>query len=88
MKPKVVWIGSTPITPISAKEHRKIAKQIRKHHARLRERYPVVHGKVVDFITHSVNDGTLYVSVRFKERRTFPCATPAGCSSSERTSAT
>ena len=37
----------------------------------MRKRYPEVHGKVLDFITHSVNDGTLYVSVRFKDKTNF-----------------
>jgi hypothetical protein len=70
-KPKVVWVGSTPITPISAKERRKINKSIKKRHERLRERYPEVHGKVVDFISHSIEDGTLYISVRFKDKTDF-----------------
>jgi len=29
-KPKVVWVGSTPVTRISAKEQRELAKRIRK----------------------------------------------------------
>jgi hypothetical protein len=70
-KPKVVWVGSTPITPISAKERRKINKSIKKRHERLRKRYPEVHGKVVDFISHSIEDGTLYISVRFKDKTDF-----------------
>ena len=27
---------------------------------RLRRKYPEVHGKVVDVITHTIDDGTLY----------------------------
>jgi hypothetical protein len=38
---------------------------------RFRRRYPEVHGKVVDFITHSIEDGTLYFSVRFKDKTDF-----------------
>jgi len=49
-KPKVVWVGGTPITPISAKERR---------YEGLRKRYPEVHSKVVDFISHTIEDGTL-----------------------------
>jgi hypothetical protein len=70
-KPKVVWIGSTPITPISVKERRKIDKRIKKRYERLRRRYPEVHGKVVDFISHSIEDGTLYFSVHFKDKTDF-----------------
>ena len=70
-KPKVVWVGSTPITPITAKESRKIDKRIRKRREKLRKRYPEVHGKVVDFITHTIDDGTLYFTVRFTDQTSF-----------------
>jgi hypothetical protein len=70
-KPRVVWVGSTSITPISAKEHREIAKRIRKHREQLRKVYLEVHGKVVDFITHTITDGTLYFSVHFKDKTNF-----------------
>jgi hypothetical protein len=70
-KPKIVWVGSTPITPISAKEQRKIDRRIKKRYKALRRKYPEVHGKVVDFISHYIQDGTLYVSVRFKDKTDF-----------------
>ena len=70
-KRKVVWVGGTPIIPISAKGRRKIDKSIKKHFNRLRRRYPEVHGKIVDFISHSIEDGTLYFTVRFKDRTDF-----------------
>ena len=70
-KPKIVWVGSTPITPIAAKERRKIRKDIQKFQEQLRQRYPEVRGKVVDFISHSIEDGTLYFSVRFKDKTNF-----------------
>ena len=70
-KGKVVWVGSTPVTPITAKEHREIKKRIKKRHERLRKRYPETHGKVLDFITHGVEDGTLYFTVRFKDKTDF-----------------
>jgi hypothetical protein len=70
-KRKVVWVGGSPLTPISAKERRKIDKSITKHLKRLRRRYPEVHGKIVDFISHSIQDGTLYFTVRFKDKTDF-----------------
>lgn len=70
-KRKVVWVGNTPVTPISAKERRKINKRIKNRYARLRRRYAEVHGKVVDFISQSIEDGTLYISVRFKDKTDF-----------------
>jgi hypothetical protein len=58
-KRKVVWSGSTP--------RKQIAEQIERERERLRKIYPEVHGKVVDFITHGVSDGILYVGVRFMD---------------------
>jgi hypothetical protein len=70
-KPKGVCDGDTPLTPITAKERRKLDKSIKQKYDRFRRRYPEVHGKVVDFITHSTEDGTLYFSVRFKDKTDF-----------------
>jgi hypothetical protein len=70
-KPKVVWVGSTPITRISAKEQRELAKRIKKRYEKLRKVYREVHGKTVDFITHTIDDGTLYFTVRFKDKTSF-----------------
>lgn len=42
--------------------------------ARLRStgrRYPGVQGKVVDYISHSIDDGTLCVNVCFKDKTLF-----------------
>ena len=69
--PKAVCAENTPLSPITAKERRRIAKSIKKKYDRFRRTYPEVHGKVVDFITHSVEDGTLYFSVRFKDKTDF-----------------
>jgi hypothetical protein len=70
-KPKVVWVGNTPITPITAKQSRELDRRIQKRKERLRKRYPEVHGRVVDYITHSIDDGTLFFSVRFKDKTNF-----------------
>src|SRR6202007_2052216 len=70
-KRKVVWVGNTCITPCTSKERKKIAKQTRKEREQLRKVYPEVHGKVVDFISHTVTDGILYFSVRFTDGTNF-----------------
>jgi hypothetical protein len=70
-KHKVVRVGSTRVAPISAKERKEIARQIKKERKQLRKVYPEVHGKVVDFITHEVSGGTLYVSIRFVDSTNF-----------------
>ena len=69
--PKKPKVGRNRITPISAMERRKIDKSIKKRFERLRSRYPEVHGKIVDFISHSIQDGTLYITVRFKDKTDF-----------------
>ena len=70
-KPRAICVGSTPTTPITSKERKEIAKQINKGREELRKVYPEVRGKVVDFISHTVTDGTLYVSVRFTDDTNF-----------------
>jgi hypothetical protein len=57
-----------PITPM---ERRKLETRSRQREARLRRKYPEVHGKVVDFITHTIDDGTLYFTVRFTDHTSF-----------------
>jgi hypothetical protein len=62
--------GHTPKSDYGegAEENRQIdQKELR----RFRRRYPEVHSKVVDFITYSIEDGTLYFSVRFKDKAIF-----------------
>ena len=43
------------MTRITAKERREIGKRSKQREERLRWKYPEVHGKVVDFITHTIN---------------------------------
>ena len=38
---------------------------------RFRAQYPEVHGKIVDFISHEVQDGMLYVTVWFEDHTRF-----------------
>jgi hypothetical protein len=70
-KPRAICVGSTPTTPITSKERKEIAKQINKGREELRKVYPELRGKVVDFISHTVTDGMLYVSVRFTDDTNF-----------------
>jgi hypothetical protein len=70
-KPKAVWVCSTPVTPVTAKERRRINRRIRAHHERLRRKYKEVHGKKVDWISHAVEDGCMYFTVRFTDKTAF-----------------
>jgi hypothetical protein len=70
-KPKAVCDGGTLLTPIAAKKRRKIDKSIKKKYERLRRRYPEVHGKKVDWISHGCEEGYLYFNVRFTDGKNF-----------------
>jgi len=70
-RPKVVWVGDTPITPVTAEERKKIRQRINKRYARLRKRYREVRGKRVDWIQHTYEEGYLYVGVRFMDGTYF-----------------
>jgi hypothetical protein len=59
------------MTPITTEERRQIEKRSKQREARLRRKYPEVQGKIVDFITHTIDDGTLYFTVRFKDQTSF-----------------
>ena len=68
------------MTPMTPKERRQIERRSNLREARLRRKYREVHGKVVDFITHTIDDGTLYFTVRFTDQTAFVSAMPAICS--------
>lgn len=70
-KPSVMMAGGTSITPASVRQRRELDQRTKQLYDRLRRRYPEVHGKVVDFISHSVEDGTLYLAVRFTDMTEF-----------------
>ena len=70
-KRKAVLVGDTRVTAASAKQRQELDQRSKKLYDQLRRKYPEVHGKVVDFISHSVEDGTLYVSVRFTDMTEF-----------------
>ncbi|PYX69047.1 MAG: hypothetical protein DMG78_23180 [Acidobacteria bacterium] len=70
-KPKTVRVGDIEVTPVTAAEHRSIARKIRKRYARLRKRYKEIRGKKVDWIEHTYEEGSLYVGVRFMDGTYF-----------------
>lgn len=70
-KPKIVWVGSTSITPITPKERRKLHKLMKKRLGMRRKKYPEVRGKVVDYISHAIHDGMLCMNVCFKDKTLF-----------------
>ena len=71
-KPTPVRVGNITVAPISAKQRKILEEKIKKRYERLRRRHPEVHGKIVDWVSHSlVEDGSLYVSIRFMDKTEF-----------------
>lgn len=70
-KSKAVMVDDVPIKLISAAEHRRLDGRIKKKHKKLRKRYREVHGKRVDWISHWIEEGTLFFTVRFTDGKSF-----------------
>lgn len=65
------------IVPMPAKERKRLEAAMERADEKLRSRYREVHGKVVDWITHTVENGSLYVGIRFKDKTDFAlCFSP------------
>jgi virulence-associated protein VapD len=70
-QPKTVRVGNITVTQISPKEREILAQKIKKRHDRLRNRYREIHKKVVDWVSHSVEQGSVYVCIRFMDKTEF-----------------
>jgi hypothetical protein len=57
--------------PITPKQRKKPHKLMKKRLEMRHKKYPEVRGKVVDYISHSIDDGTLCMNVCFKDRTIF-----------------
>jgi hypothetical protein len=70
-KAKTVRVGNVTVTPITAKERRRLERKIKTRHEKLRKRYREIHGKVIDWVSHNFEQGSLYVNIRFKDETDF-----------------
>ena len=63
---------------ISATKRGQLDPRLTKREAKLRRKYREIHGKVVDWVHYyTVEDGSLYVSIRFKDKTDFSlCFSP------------
>lgn len=58
--------------PINTKGRNTVGGKATNREERLRRRYRAIHGKVVDWVDYyTVEDGSLYISVRFKDNTDF-----------------
>jgi len=70
-KLKTVWVGATPVRPVTAKERRRIDKRIKKRQEKLRKRFREIRGKRVDWVDHNYEEGRLYIGIRFTDKTYF-----------------
>ena len=70
-KPKVPSVGSTPIAPLARNERKNLDKLAKQRPEMSRKKYPEVSGKIVDYISHSIDDGALCVNICFKDKTVF-----------------
>src|ERR1700684_641073 len=56
---------------INAKERRKLDIEIEKRKDMLRRKFPEIHGKELDYVTHSYDDGWLYITLYFTDGTNF-----------------
>jgi hypothetical protein len=58
--------------PSNMKGQQTATSKVPSREERLRRRYRAIHGKVVDWVDYyTVDDGSLYISVRFKDNTDF-----------------
>ncbi len=67
---KAVPTSRTPVSSMT-KERAKIQKRIERTYDELRNKYPEIREKVVDFVQQSVSDGIGYVGIRFTDKTVF-----------------
>src|SRR5689334_17552987 len=69
--------SSVEMIPMPSKERKRLDTAMRRTDDKLHSTYKEVHGKVVDWITHTVENGSLYVGIRFKDKTDFAlCFSP------------
>jgi len=70
-KSKAVRDGGTSLPPITTKERRSIEKSIKEKYDRFRQKYPEIRGKRLDFVNHFIEEGILFLSIRFMDGTNF-----------------
>jgi hypothetical protein len=67
-KGRTVRVGATPVTSFTPEQQKKLRRLVRNRLMRDRNRRPKVRGKVVNYIRHSIDHGTLSVTVFFRDK--------------------
>jgi hypothetical protein len=64
-------VNGIVVTPISAKKRREIKNLVAKRYAKYRKDYPEIRGKKIDWVTAHIEEGLLYVGLRFTDKTYF-----------------
>lgn len=59
------------MTKISKVERRRLDLEHEKRKDKLRKKFPEIHGKLLDYLTHSYENGWLYVTLYFTDGTDF-----------------
>lgn len=59
------------MTRLTAAQRASLGKKVKAANEKLRRRYPEVHGKQVDWISHGYDEGYLFFNVRFTDGKNF-----------------
>jgi hypothetical protein len=68
---KVMMADDISMKTRTAAEMRRLEARFKKNTEKLRRRYPEVHGKKVDWISHGHEDGCCFFNVRFIDGKDF-----------------
>lgn len=69
-KSKAVEVGGGPA--FTARQLKRIDRKVRERHERLRRKYKEIRGKKVDWLSHAIDDGWIYFTVRFMDKTACP----------------
>jgi hypothetical protein len=68
---RTLFEGGIPTTRITVKKWKKLTNEIERSHAKLRKKYPEIHGKKVDFVTHTARGTMVFFTIQFTDQTVF-----------------
>jgi hypothetical protein len=71
MNRKIMQTCDLAVTPLTTAERKRLNKKIQGRYEQLRNKYRQIHGKVVDWVSHTFEEGSLYIDIRFKDKTEF-----------------
>src|SRR5215510_4997165 len=69
--PRSKSVPCAGVTFAGLKGRKRLAQSIEKSHDKLRKRYPEIHGKTMDYVTHTVDGNMLFFTIHFTDQTLF-----------------